>query len=163
MRRIVYLSASRGMLSEADIHQILNVSWRNNAADGITGMLAYHDGAFFQVVEGPDPAVDTLMARISQDPRHRNLLTLWSGQVTSPSFPEWTMAFLSLTGGVQAGEDGAVSLKDVAIKARSMTDDRRINLLLASFLNNFWDFQSAVDPRWHVGADTGAGVETFGT
>ncbi|NYS26260.1 BLUF domain-containing protein [Rhodobacteraceae bacterium 2376] len=137
MRRITYISAAKGLLSQDEIRKILEVSRRNNQRDGISGMLAYHDGSFFQVIEGPEPEIDALLRRIARDPRHSAILQLLSAEVSSRAFPEWRMAYVDLS---QAPDTpGIVQLRQIAQEAQTLTEDRRINTLLASFVRGFRD------------------------
>ena len=54
LERIVYCSRARiDTTSLQAIAEILGVSQRNNAREGLTGALAVNDGWFLQVVEGP--------------------------------------------------------------------------------------------------------------
>ena len=51
MRRIIYLSTSSVILPEDEVQDILKISRANNTRDGVSGLLVYHDGSFFQVLE----------------------------------------------------------------------------------------------------------------
>ena len=140
MRRVTYISAATRLLSPEDIRDILAVSRRNNQRDGISGMLAYHDGSFFQVIEGPEDAINALLDRIERDPRHGSVLPLLSAEVESRAFPEWRMAYVDLM--QPEGAPGVLQLRQIADQARTLTDDRRINTLLASFVRGFRDLAS---------------------
>ena len=66
LERIVYCSRARiDTTSLQAIAEILGVSQRNNAREGLTGALAVNDGWFLQVVEGPGPAIDRLLRRVA--------------------------------------------------------------------------------------------------
>ena len=55
LERLVYCSRARiDTASLQVIAEILGVSQRNNARDGLTGALAINEGWFLQVLEGPD-------------------------------------------------------------------------------------------------------------
>lgn len=56
-------------------------------------MLVYADGSFLQVLEGDFLAVEEVMERVSDDPRHTNMLTLVDRQVEEREFADWSMAF----------------------------------------------------------------------
>jgi hypothetical protein len=96
MQELIYASAARSLLDPLQLGKILEVSRRNNARLGVTGILLYHEGSFFQVLEGEPDTLSALYARIQQDPRHRNLVELRSSVVERPSFGAWSMGFVSL-------------------------------------------------------------------
>lgn len=105
MLQLVYISSSVG---KPEIALILATSRRNNARDGITGLL-YTDGVrFLQALEGPAEAVEAAFARIKPDPRHRAVVTLSRRTVETREFGPWQMAHRA------AGADGAATLSEVA-------------------------------------------------
>jgi hypothetical protein len=57
MEQLVYISTPRTVLTETDLHQILEVSRRNNRRDGLTGLLLAGDKRLLQVLEGPTQAL----------------------------------------------------------------------------------------------------------
>ena len=89
MLQLVYISTTRGSI---DVAAILRTSRRNNARDGITGLL-YHDGRrFLQALEGEQDRVEVAFGRIAQDPRHRAVVVLSRRQVETREFGPWAMA-----------------------------------------------------------------------
>ncbi|MDQ2842373.1 MAG: BLUF domain-containing protein, partial [Acidobacteriota bacterium] len=52
----VYISSAR-LQREDEIVDILRVSRKNNEQAGLTGLLAYKDGNFLQILEGPKEKV----------------------------------------------------------------------------------------------------------
>jgi hypothetical protein len=89
--QLVYVSsASPAAASATDA--ILATSRRNNARDGITGLL-YSDGTrFLQALEGPDAEVESAFERIKADPRHRAIVALSRRRIDAREFGEWEMA-----------------------------------------------------------------------
>lgn len=89
MLQIVYISSAVGTVDTA---QILAASRRNNARDGLTGLL-YADGRrFLQALEGEALAVERTLERISADPRHRAVVVLSCRDIEVREFGEWAMA-----------------------------------------------------------------------
>jgi len=89
MLQIVYISSAVGAVDAAPI---LAASRRNNARDGLTGLL-YADGRrFLQALEGEAPAVERALERISADPRHRAVVVLSCRDVEAREFGTWSMA-----------------------------------------------------------------------
>ena len=76
--------------------EILTESRRNNERSGVSGMLLYREGNFLQVLEGPASSVETTLARISNDTRHRGIIVIRKTCTTRRLFSEWSMAFRKL-------------------------------------------------------------------
>ena len=58
------------------VAEILGACQRNNQRDEITSALIFHRGEAAQMIEGKRVDIDRLLARVSRDPRHRNLRVL---------------------------------------------------------------------------------------
>lgn len=97
MIQIAYLSSTLGLLTPADIADILNASREKNGQRGITGMLLYKGGNVIQVLEGEEAQVLPLFATIQKDPRHKGVMKLYQKNVAARDFPEWTMGFHDLS------------------------------------------------------------------
>lgn len=93
----VYVSTAAVQFSDRDVADLLATSRMNNSALDFTGMLLVKDGQFKQALEGPEPAVRALMAKISADARHTDLWTLSEEQRQIRQFPERTMGYQGLT------------------------------------------------------------------
>lgn len=91
--QLIYVSSARGRLSSTHISEILDSSRRNNQRDGITGLLVFDDGLFFQVLEGEDAVVRDCFSRIATDPRHGSIAPIMENQIETRSFPDWSMGF----------------------------------------------------------------------
>jgi hypothetical protein len=74
-----------------NVADILAVSSRNNERDHITGLLAYADGTFIQVIEGPPQSVKSLMSRLAGDARHRHIRILGTDLSSDRAFTSWIM------------------------------------------------------------------------
>ncbi|SDX78820.1 Sensors of blue-light using FAD [Allochromatium warmingii] len=90
---IIYMSTAHQTCSDADLKAILDSSARQNAENGITGMLLYTDGCFIQVLEGEATAVEETYARVARDGRHYGLIELERGEIAERSFANWSMGF----------------------------------------------------------------------
>ena len=90
---LLYTSTATEEMSDDTLAGLLEVSRRNNAAAGITGLLLYHEGTFMQVLEGEKEAIMNLYQRIVLDPRHTGSRVLWQVAVEAPTFSEWAMAY----------------------------------------------------------------------
>jgi hypothetical protein len=98
LERLVYCSRARvDTASLQAISEVLGVSQRNNARDGLTGALAINDGWFLQVIEGPPHAIDGLLRRLTADPRHTDIEILSRRSVKGRLFPDWSMVAARIT------------------------------------------------------------------
>lgn len=90
---VLYRSKATHAPTEVDLQALLEWSRTYNAAHDLTGLLLYSDGRFVQLVEGPEATVRALYARIQQDTRHTQVVTLSDGPSPQRWFTDWHMAF----------------------------------------------------------------------
>ncbi|MEQ8165947.1 MAG: BLUF domain-containing protein [Alphaproteobacteria bacterium] len=95
--QVIYASAAVEKFSPEALHELLAKSRRHNGAQGITGLLVYHEGSFLQVLEGPSAAVDRLIEIIKGDSRHHRFQLLWRDLVPEREFGGWSMGFVDTT------------------------------------------------------------------
>ncbi len=91
--RLIYRSRFRpetGGVSGV-LHDLLTVSQRNNARDGITGYLLFDRTHFVQILEGGAAAVEQTFGRIAGDRRHHEIAVLVRRQTEARAFPDWSM------------------------------------------------------------------------
>ncbi len=89
----IYASAACQPFDGAALRGLLENSRAHNEQAGITGMLLYADGSFFQVIEGPAEAVSALFARIAADPRHEQVTRIIEEPIARRRFADWSMGF----------------------------------------------------------------------
>ena len=93
MKHIVYLSRAVHPLTDLDLESLLTQSRRDNARQGVTGILFYSHGHIAQLFEAESAVADALFARIACDGRHSHVQKLVDRPITQRSFAEWSMAF----------------------------------------------------------------------
>ena len=137
MYQVVYLSTAAQEYGKDELKRILEVSRRNNEADGVTGMLCYHQGNFFQMLEGDRDKVEAVMARVARDDRHFGVTVLLKQEVDTRSMTDWSMAFRELS----TSEARALAGFDHALKesGASRLSDRRLESDALSLLQSFTD------------------------
>ncbi len=98
MKRIEYISRFAKSLTPADIADIQRAAQAYNASHDVTGFLITVGTVFFQLIEGPDAAIDELFShRIRKDSRHTGVVCLKIEQhITEREFPEWSMKVFNL-------------------------------------------------------------------
>lgn len=96
--QILYRSRATQPFSEIQLQELLAWSRAHNTSLLITGLLLYSDGRFVQVLEGPEAAVLALYARIQNDPRHSQVVTVRQGLCAERRFADWTMGMGRVAG-----------------------------------------------------------------
>lgn len=90
---LIYRSYATPALHEAALPALLRAARHHNQQTNLSGLLLYVDGQFLQVLEGPEPMLSNLYARILADARHNAITTLAYGPVLNRAFPDWRMAY----------------------------------------------------------------------
>lgn len=138
IKQMIYLSSATGQLAEGALARILNSSVRNNAESEITGLLIFHEGAFFQVLEGPAEAVAACFARIEADPRHCQIIRMIERSVAARSFPAWRMGFARPDELDGEAREAVLSIYDIYRESGPESGgEPAVRRLVSSFLNNF--------------------------
>jgi hypothetical protein len=77
VERLIYASASRVRVSVFDeMRRIREQALRNNVPQGLRVVLLFMSGFFVEWVEGPGPAIDALLKRVTSDERHHSVTVL---------------------------------------------------------------------------------------
>ncbi|EOD79415.1 hypothetical protein D515_01763 [Grimontia indica] len=76
--------------------QLLGKARQKNGELGVSGLLLYAKGNFFQVLEGEEHNVDKLYQKIEQDDRHNRVVVLDRSEIKKRAFPDWSMGFRNL-------------------------------------------------------------------
>jgi hypothetical protein len=76
LETFVYCSRASEGVDDAEVDRLVAFSQRNNASRGITGVLVFGSGVFFQWIEGPPADVQDLITRLHKDSRHHDIVEL---------------------------------------------------------------------------------------
>ena len=124
IHNLVYCSRGAADMDEAEIAKIMATAQRHNPQFGITGLLGFGSGYFFQWLEGPRDNVQSLMNIISADSRHDSVVVLsQADEIRERLFPDWAMEL------VQA-EDIRMVLEDAVEDARDPKQKKALALML---------------------------------
>jgi hypothetical protein len=111
IHNIVYCSQASQYMDKDSIDRIIATSKHNNPRSGITGLLTFGSGFFFQWLEGPEDNVTSLFKTISADPRHFNVVLLTKEhEFRERIFPNWDMELVK-------AEDISTVLEDAIYEA----------------------------------------------
>ena len=125
LHNVVYCSQAGPDMDDAAVAKIIDISRRKNPEQGITGLLVFGSGIFFQWLEGPRDNVTRLMATIDADRRHNNVVHLSvTDEVRERMFPDWDMELVT-------GED----IRDVLDDALDNAKDEKSSAVLRQLLS----------------------------
>jgi hypothetical protein len=106
---LVYCSRAAAGIDDEAVNSIIAVAQRRNPVKGITGLLVFGTGIFFQWLEGPRDHVTQLMSNIKRDTRHDTVVALSeSEEVRERLFPDWAMELVN-TDDIRAVLEDALS------------------------------------------------------
>lgn len=92
LETFVYCSRAVESVDDIEVGRIIEFSQRRNVARGITGVLVFGSGVFFQWIEGPPAEVQVLIASLHGDSRHHDIVTLdRSVEKRERLYPGWEM------------------------------------------------------------------------
>jgi hypothetical protein len=133
----IYASAATRDFEPEALAELLQVARENNAKLGLTGMLLYAEGSFFQVLEGPTVVVDDLYAKIERDQRHAQVTQIIREPISKRYFDAWTMGFYQVSRDELAGMSG---VNDFFGKDRDVisVEAGRAKKLLNGFRDGRW-------------------------
>ena len=89
----IYASAAKRRFESAELTALLQAARQHNERAGLSGMLLYTEGSFFQVLEGTPDAVEALYANFELDRRHDRVTKIVNEAIPRRSFAHWTMGF----------------------------------------------------------------------
>jgi len=110
LERLVYVStaANRHDLT-GQAAMIADQSATRNHENGIGGALVAHDGHFVQALEGERPALDRLLKRLEDDPRHYDLVLVDRWRVDERLFEGWALAGVAMDAATREGLEALVA------------------------------------------------------
>jgi Sensors of blue-light using FAD len=130
---LIYVSIATKLFTESELINLLEVSRKNNAAAGVTGMLLYKDKKFMQLLEGEEKEVARIFGKILKDPRHHNVITLRKGQRDERDFSEWLMGFANLDAASVESIPGYSEYLSTPLTADAFPDPSNAQRLLRIF------------------------------
>ena len=132
---LIYASVESEPFTAAALADLLQRSREKNARAGLTGVLVFSEGNFFQVLEGEPAQVGALFDVIRNDPRHGQLVEIIREPVARRAFDGWSMGYLELPRGALGGIEGAELVSGASFRQLSSTRARK---LLQAFTNGRW-------------------------
>lgn len=145
LHRLIYVSAARDEMSTQALDGLLVIARRNNESAGVTGLLLYHDGSFFQVLEGPKPAVTRIFSTIERDHRHARVIVLQTKTAETRAFPNWSMGYMNAHTLNPTQKANLIDLKHMAggEKSIELSTSPIVSVQINAFLGSFREFAAA--------------------
>lgn len=91
LKCVAYVSSANELLSVHQLESLLDDARRFNQTAGVTGVLLYSDGSFFQYFEGPASSVTKVYERIRNSSTHHAIYELLNAEIEHREFPDWLM------------------------------------------------------------------------
>ncbi|MBA4285838.1 MAG: hypothetical protein C0434_09945 [Xanthomonadaceae bacterium] len=88
---LVYHSRARWPMSEDQLDELQRAAAARNRAEGLTGLMIYDEGRFFQWLEGPEASLEKVWLSIQRDPRHGAIDVLGRSPAPIRCFGDWDM------------------------------------------------------------------------
>ena len=120
----VYCSRAADGVDDAEVGRIVEAAQRKNLARGITGILVFGSGVFFQWIEGPAAQIQKLIASLHGDSRHYDIVSLsQSEEERERVYPNWEMEKVE-------AEDIRAVLQDALASAEDKNNVATLNRIL---------------------------------
>lgn len=98
LHEILYCSMLTQSLPPQTVGQIVSRARTQNARHNITGLLVFDGMRFCQHLEGPADAVDELMKRIKEDPRHVDVKVVYEAPLSVRRYSGFGMGLAECEG-----------------------------------------------------------------
>lgn len=95
---LAYRSVAVPPPSESDLQALVRTAQARNSVLGLTGVLLYDNGTFFQWLEGPEEGLSRVWSSIQHDPRHCDVTVLRDEPISDRVFEGWALKFAKAVG-----------------------------------------------------------------
>jgi uncharacterized Fe-S cluster-containing MiaB family protein len=124
IHHIVYCSRASHHMDKEALDKIITTAKHHNPRFGITGLLVFGSGIFFQWLEGPRDNVTSLFKIISADQSHTDVVLITKeDEIRERLFPNWDMELV-------AAEDISAVLEDAMHEASDPKHKKTLSNML---------------------------------
>ncbi|MEJ2681203.1 MAG: BLUF domain-containing protein [Gammaproteobacteria bacterium] len=133
----IYASGVAKEFSTLEIEELLSKAREKNARLGVTGILLFEGGSFFQVLEGDAETIKKLYKTIRSDSRHQRITKLIFEPIKTREFADWSMGLAVVSMKKLNKIEG---LNDFFRDGKCFTDldEGRVKKLLEAFKEGRW-------------------------
>lgn len=135
---LCYTSVANHHMPHDELVALLSNCREKNSARGITGMLLYMEGCFFQVLEGSRAILEPLFEKITKDNRHHHVIKLIVEPIEERAFGEWTMGFQNVTPLELVSITGLTDFLDRGSQGFDGIESKRARQLIDAFRGGRW-------------------------
>ncbi|XUU61390.1 BLUF domain-containing protein [Erythrobacter sp. HA6-11] len=129
LEQIIYTSIASPDVNGGDVFEIIAQASMRNKDRGITGILTFVRGRFFQAIEGSKEELDKLLQSLERDARHHSLKILHRRPIIERQFENWAMKRLDV-------KDIGSARREIRGLLAHHSDARTILSSFESFLND---------------------------
>ena len=129
---VIYRSRAVAPLADLDLFYLLAHARRRNETLGLSGLIVYDRGYFFQWLEGNDVALGKVWNSIRRDTRHTEITVLADQTIPTRLFDDWHMRFAHRDHQHEAIVDG-FSIADPALLDDLHLNPEKTPNILAAF------------------------------
>ncbi|WP_022977191.1 BLUF domain-containing protein [Nevskia ramosa] len=126
---LVYHSRAARPMSESDLDELQRAAAARNHAEGLTGLMIYDEGRFFQWLEGPEASIEKVWPSIQRDPRHGAIDVLGRNPAPLRCFGDWDMKLSTRSLRTGKAQSGALQLPPMLIDSLSRRPHAATELL----------------------------------
>lgn len=148
---LTYRSVATTRPSAGELENLVSAARGRNRSLGVTGMLLFEDGRYFQTLEGPPDALEMIWSSVERDPRHRGIEVLSQHLVPSRLFSDWDLLLCDRKGEAAAAGNAAadvpVAVDDYLRRIVQLAldaDDLRLDALIGSLAGSGWTNDAVV-------------------
>lgn len=134
---LIYRSKSLQNFSQTDIEKLSAKAFSNNVKLNVTGILLFDGEYFLQVLEGPSEAVNAIFKKLSNDPRHSNIVTMLHGHEGKHRFGSWGMYC------VKVDDRLAKDTLRWVPKYHYLKEDDRVVQIIEHFVKGHWKIKTS--------------------
>jgi methanogenic corrinoid protein MtbC1 len=88
---LTYRSKAVAPMSELELYRLARAAQIRNRSEGVTGLVIYDKGNFFQWLEGPAESLGRIWSSVRRDPRHTSIEIMGNQRTPVRFFGDWDM------------------------------------------------------------------------
>lgn len=129
---VIYRSRAVAPMADIDLFYLLAQARQRNDSLGVSGLILYDRGSFFQWIEGGEKRLGLVWNSIRRDPRHSGIVVLADQAIPVRLFEGWQMRFAHRDRQHEAIVDGFCVADPSLLDDLHLNPDKTPNIL-ASF------------------------------